>query len=295
MARILITGANGQLGNSLRMLTGDHPGIEFVFTDVEELDITREEECVRVAQQEKPDFIVNCAAYTAVDNAESDPDTCFLLNAEAVKNLSDAAKSIDARIIHLSTDYVFSGRHFKPYTEEDLPDPDSVYGQSKLSGEELIREEKHAMIIRTSWLYSVYGRNFFKTMHRLTAGKQTLQVICDQTGTPTYAPDLAGAILEIIQASLKNPELYVPGIYHYSSEGVASWYDFAWEIGRMAGHGAEIIPVKTSDYPLPAPRPFYSVLNKTRIKEIYHIRIPHWKESLSVCLDAYNHEGHGKQ
>ncbi len=288
MAKILITGSNGQLGISLKEKARLYPGIQFVYTDLNELDITNHAECHQYISTLNPDFIINCAAYTAVDKAETDVENCYLLNAEAVKSLSDAAKLSNARLIHISTDYVFSGRHFIPYHETDIPDPESVYGQSKLKGEESILGEDHVIIIRTSWLYSVHGHNFFRTMHRLTNGQEVVRVIYDQTGTPTYAPDLANVILQIVDASLEDRASFFPGIYHYSAEGITSWYDFACEIAALSGHKATIIPVDTSSFPLPAPRPFYSVLNKMKIKEIYSIEIPHWKESLSVCIKEYN-------
>jgi len=288
MAKILLTGADGQLGHSLRKLASNYSSFEFVYTDVAELDITDALACNRFMQTEKPDFIINCAAYTAVDRAEEDSGTCFRLNADAVCNLNEAAKAVQARLIHISTDYVFSGRHYLPYGETDIPDPESVYGQSKLKGEDRIRDEDHVLIIRTSWLYSVYGHNFFKTMHRLTSDKEEVRVIYDQTGTPTWATDLARAIMQIVTSSLDDHDAFVPGIFHFSSEGIASWYDFAREIGTLSGHEARIVPVETSEFPLPAPRPFYSVLNKRKIKEIYHIDIPHWKDSLSACIEEFN-------
>ncbi len=287
MTKILITGSKGQLGQSLKELAPAYPRIHFIFTDIEELDITRPEECNRIAGAEKPVFIINCAAYTSVDQAETDPGKCFSINAGAVKNLSDAAKSAGAWFIHVSTDYVFSGRQYIPYTESDIPDPESVYGLSKLKGEELIRDEPHVLIIRTSWLYSVHGQNFFKTMFRLTSEKEELKVVSDQAGTPTWAHDLASAIMEIVNAVLTDPGKFVPGIFHYSSEGLTSWYDFALEIRNMSGHHARIQPITTPEFPLPAPRPFYSVLNKKKIKEIYHIGVPHWKDSLSECLNEF--------
>ena len=188
MAKILITGSDGQLGSSLRKLAPGYSGIDFVYTDIQDLDITNAAECNRFVQSEKPDFIINCAAYTAVDQAESDADNCFRLNADAVKYLSDAAKNVDARFFHLSTDYVFSGRHYFPYKEDNITDPESVYGQSKLKGEDLIKDEDHVLIIRTSWLFSVYGRNFFKTMYRMTSEREEVRVVFDQTGTLQLMP-----------------------------------------------------------------------------------------------------------
>ncbi len=285
MAKILITGSEGQLGNSLRKLAPEYPGIDFIYTDIGELDITNEEKCKQLFLEVQPDFVINCAAYTAVDQAETDSGTCFLLNADAVQQLSEAAKTAGAKLIHISTDYIFSGRQYFPYTESDIPDPESVYGQSKLKGEELIRDEDHVMIIRTSWLYSVFGRNFFKTMYALTSREKEVRVIFDQTGTPTLASDLASAIMQIISAILDKAKSFVPGIFHFSSEGVASWYDFAFEINRLAGHNARLLPVETTEFPLPARRPFYSVLNKKKIKETYHIEIPHWKDSLMIMYE----------
>jgi dTDP-4-dehydrorhamnose reductase len=284
MIKILVCGAKGQLGSCLSELSGHYPEFKFEFTDVDELDILNPVSLSEYTWKTGPDYIINCAAYTQVDKAESDTEKAFMLNAEAVKNLLDAANHCNARLIHISTDYVFNGRNHKPYVETDLPDPDSVYGLSKLKGEMYLTDSQDSIIIRTAWLYSSFGNNFMKTVLRLGKEREEIRMIFDQVGTPTYAMDLADTILNIIKLSSEDSSRFVPGIYHYSNEGVASWYDFAKEIIDLAGLKTRVTPIETIDYPLPTPRPQYSVLNKKKIRDTFGLSIAHWKDSLKECL-----------
>ena len=278
---ILITGANGQLGNEMRDLSAGHPQHTYFFTDVQELDICDEQGVRAYVKEHAIDLIVNCAAYTAVDKAEDNADLCDKLNHLAPAHLADAAEACGAALIHVSTDYVFDGTAHIPYTEEVEPCPNSVYGTTKLAGEqEVMRRCSRAMIIRTAWLYSEYGNNFVKTMLRLGRERETLGVVFDQIGTPTYAGDLAKAIYAAIEQGV------VPGIYHFSNEGVCSWYDFTVSIHRLAGiTTCKVSPLHTDEYPAKAPRPHYSVLDKTKIKQTYGIDIPHWETSLADCVE----------
>ena len=278
---ILITGANGQLGNEMRDLSAGHPQHTYFFTDVQELDICDEQGVRAYVKEHAIDLIVNCAAYTAVDKAEDNADLCDKLNHLAPAHLADAAEACGAALIHVSTDYVFDGTAHIPYTEDVRPCPNSVYGTTKLAGEqEVMRRCSRAMIIRTAWLYSEYGNNFVKTMLRLGRERETLGVVFDQIGTPTYAGDLAKAIYAAIEQGV------VPGIYHFSNEGVCSWYDFTVTIHRLAGiTTCKVSPLHTDEYPAKAPRPHYSVLDKTKIKQTYGIDIPHWETSLADCVE----------
>jgi dTDP-4-dehydrorhamnose reductase len=281
MKKILVTGSNGQLGNEIRVASVLFPELSFVFTDVDELNITDEKAVDDFFSAGKFDFIVNCAAYTAVDKAEDDADTCFLINEKAVEILGESAAKYNTGIIHVSTDYVFDGTSFKPYSEEMDVCPVSVYGKSKLAGETaLMTVNPDAVIIRTSWLYSSFGNNFVKTMLNLGKTRDSLNVIFDQVGTPTYAADLAVAILKIIASGIKSP-----GIYHFSNEGVCSWYDFTITIHKLAGISCVVNPIESKDYPVRTPRPHYSVLNKRKIKHTYGLQIPHWEESLRKCIE----------
>jgi dTDP-4-dehydrorhamnose reductase len=281
MKNILVTGSNGQLGNELRNLSGHYPGFNMIFTDLPELDISDRIECESLIRKHNIDFLINCAAYTAVDKAESEPGLADKLNSEAPAMLAELAAKYNFALVHISTDYVFSGRHHKPYLETDNPDPEAVYGKSKLAGEEaILQSDAKALIIRTSWLYSAYGHNFAKTILRLAKEKQEIRVVFDQVGTPTYAADLAKAILDIVNRN----NIRGQSIYNYSNEGVCSWYDFAISIIELSGSDCEVIPIRSEDYPTPAPRPSYSVLDKSKIKQDFQIRIPWWKESLNVCL-----------
>ena len=281
MSTILVTGANGQLGNEMRNLSGNDRANRYIFTDVQELDITDPARVQAFLSENAVDFVVNCAAYTAVDKAESEIELCRKINAFAVENLAKASAAIGAKMIHVSTDYVYSGTHYMPYVESDAVAPTSVYGVTKLEGEQLLLAANPAsVILRTSWLYSPYGNNFVKTMLRLGREREKLSVVFDQVGTPTYAADLAAAIVTILNA----PE-FVPGIYNFSNEGVCSWYDFTLTIHRMAGiDTCRVSPIDTADYPSAATRPFYSVMNKKKIKATYGVEIPHWEESLQKCI-----------
>ena len=279
---ILITGANGQLGRSLRRLGGVSPH-NYLFTDVAELDITDAAAVLRTVEERRIDVIVNCAAYTDVEKAEDDEPTAELLNHKAAGNLAAAAKATGATLFHVSTDYVFDGTAHTPYTEDGTPSPLGAYGRTKLAGERAVMASGcRYLIFRTAWLYSEYGNNFLKTMLRLTSERDTLQVVFDQIGTPTYAGDLALAIFSIIES-----ERYAgnEGVYHFTDEGVCSWYDFATEIAAAAGHDScHIIPCHTSEFPTKAARPAYSVLDKTKIKTTFQMDIPHWRESMIYCL-----------
>lgn len=282
---ILITGAYGQLGNEIKELSVNYPNWEFIFTDIDSLDITNENAVTGFFQKTKPGFVVNCAAYTAVDKAESDVETATKINAVAPGILARAAKKNSARIIQISTDYVFNGTAFQPLTESEVVEPTGVYGRTKLEGEQNCRkEDPGAVIIRTSWLYSAFGNNFVKTMLHLGKERDSLNVVFDQVGTPTYAADLAGAILSIIEISEKGPGKFVPGIYHYSNEGVASWFDFTKAIFDVSGINCKVSPVLSDQFPTPAKRPNYSVLDKSKIKNTFALEIPYWKDSLQVCI-----------
>lgn len=283
--KILVTGANGQLGSEIRKRSARFSGLEFVFTDINELDITNFEAVDTFCQQEKPDFLVNCAAYTAVDVAETDEELAELLNTKVPAYLGKIGKQHNCKVIHISTDYVFDGANCQPYVETDLVDPDSVYGKTKLNGEiALLKEDASSIIIRTSWLYSASGNNFVKTMIRLGLERDELKVVYDQVGTPTYAGDLASAILTIISKTANDEHCWKAGIYHYSNEGVCSWYDFAKAIHEMYGISCNVHPIGTDEYPTPAKRPAYTVLNKSKIKRIFGIGIPYWRDSLKGCI-----------
>ena len=279
---ILVTGANGQLGCEMRRLGAVSPN-NYIFTDVAELDITNADAVMYVAKHYSIDAIINCAAYTNVDKAESDEATAELINATAVANLATAMKEVGGTLFHVSTDYVFGSEGNTPRTEDMPLNPLGVYGKTKLHGEQAILESGcKALIFRTAWLYSEFGNNFLKTMLRLTAEKEQLDVVFDQVGTPTYAGDLALAIFSIIEAGVYEGN---EGIYHFSNEGVCSWYDFAVEIAAVAGNtGCRINPCHSSEFPSPVTRPPYSVLDKTKIKATFDIDIPHWRESMEYCI-----------
>ena len=279
---ILVTGANGQLGNEMRRLGAVSPN-NYIFTDVAELDITNADAVMHVAKHYSIDAIINCAAYTNVDKAESDEATAELINATAVANLAAAMKEVGGTLFHVSTDYVFGSEGNTPRTEDMPLNPLGVYGRTKLHGEQAIAESGcKALIFRTAWLYSEFGNNFLKTMMRLTAEREQLNVVFDQVGTPTYAGDLALAIFSIIEAGVYEGN---EGIYHFSNEGVCSWYDFAVEIAAVAGNtNCRINPCHSSEFPSPVTRPPYSVLDKTKIKATFDIDIPHWRESMEYCI-----------
>ena len=280
--RILITGANGQLGSEMRRLGEVSPN-EYLLTDVAELDITDKNAVLSFVQTNKVDIIVNCAAYTNVDKAEDDEPTAELINATAVRNLAEAMMEVDGTLFHVSTDYVFGAEGNTPRSEDMPLNPLGAYGRTKLHGEQAIAEVGcKAIIIRTAWLYSEFGNNFLKTMLRLTAEKESLNVVFDQVGTPTYAGDLALAIFSIIEGGMYDDN---EGIYHFSNEGVCSWYDFALEIATAEGHDkCKVQPCHSNEFPSKVTRPPYSVLDKTKIKTTFGIEIPHWRDSMLYCL-----------
>ena len=283
---ILVTGCNGQLGNEMQLLEAEYPQHTFFNTDVAALDITNQQAIDEYVESHEIDVIVNCAAYTAVDKAESNRQLCTALNTEAPAYLAAAVEKRGGALVQISTDYVFNGTKHTPYVETDTPCPDSVYGSTKLAGELGVTKFcKRTMIIRTAWLYSTFGSNFVKTMIRLGKEKEELGVIFDQIGTPTYARDLAQAIMVAIDKGI------VPGVYHFSNEGVCSWYDFTKTIHRIAGiDTCHVKPLHTSEYPTPATRPAYSVLDKTKIKSTYGLEIPYWVDSLTECIAKLNQQ-----
>ncbi len=285
MQNILVTGANGQLGQAIQLIAGQYPDLNFIYTDFQELDITNTDAIAAFFAAQPIHACVNCAAYTAVDKAETEEEKAFQLNFEGALNLSGACQQHGAQMIHISTDYVFDGKYYRPYTEEDEPNPQSIYGASKLRGEAAaLGNDPATIVIRTSWLYSQFGVNFVKRMKELMQERPSLNVVFDQAGTPTYAVDLAKAILQILQHRQLHPETELGGVYHYSNEGVTSWYDFAVTIKELTAAACEVQPITTEQYPTPAQRPPYSVFNKQKIKTTFGITIPHWKDSLRVCL-----------
>lgn len=279
---ILVTGKNGQLASELQVLAEQYPNYSFIFKDRLELDITDNKRLQSFFKDHTIHMLINCAAYTAVDNAESEVDLAEAVNYKGVLNLAKICKEAQIKLVHISTDYVFDGQNNKPYTESDVTNPKGVYGASKLAGEQAILETnlKNAIIIRTSWVYSTFGNNFVKTMLRLGKEKTELNVVDDQIGTPTFARDLAKTILELIP----NINNYKPEIYHFTNEGVCSWYDFAQAIFEIKNNPIKVHPVGTEKYPTVATRPYFSVLNTSKIKENFQIEIPHWKVSLAECL-----------
>ncbi|MDR1582270.1 MAG: dTDP-4-dehydrorhamnose reductase [Prevotellaceae bacterium] len=285
MKKILVTGANGQLGSELKKLS-KNVKFDFVFTDVDELDITDIQECAIFFDKVKPDFVINCAAYTAVDKAEADKQLAWKINVDAVKNLVISCSLHDSYLIQISTDYVFDGKSYVPYIEKDLVAPLSEYGKSKAAAELEVLSYPKSLVIRTSWLYSTCGNNFVKTMIRLGQERESLNVVFDQLGTPTYAEDLAATILEIAAKIDSGEKRFVAGLFHYSNEGVCSWYDFACAIMKLNSLKCKIYPIETSDYPTPAKRPKYGVMNKAKIKSIYEININHWYSSLEKMMNV---------
>ncbi len=290
MIKVLVTGADGQLGSEFRQLAEEFTEFQYLMTDINDLDIAKWKDIESYIRKNEPDYVINCAAYTAVDIAEKDMSFAELLNTKAPSFLGNIAEKYNCKVIHISTDYVFDGTSHTPYVESDLVNPESVYGKTKLNGEiGLVKEHASALIIRTSWLYSSFGKNFMKTILRLSEERDKLNVVFDQIGTPTYANDLARAILMIISKTENGFVDWKPGIYHYSNEGVCSWYDFARSIFEIQGSDCEVIPIESVDYPTPAKRPYYSVLNKSKIKRIFGIQIPHWQDGLARCIEALNH------
>jgi dTDP-4-dehydrorhamnose reductase len=281
---ILVTGASGQLGQALKAQAGRYDSLTFVFKTSAEADITNRQQLERVFNEAKPDFCINAAAYTAVDKAESETERAYAINVTGAKNLAKVCLQFNTTLLHISTDFVFDGNKNTPYTEDDATNPQGVYGKTKREGEQEIETilPQH-YIIRTSWLYSEYGNNFMKTMLRLAAERDKLGVVNDQTGTPTNANDLADALIHILISSKK-----AYGIFHYSNEGAATWYEFAKEIFRVNNVLIDLQPIPTSAYPTPAKRPVYSVMDKSRIKEVFGLDIKNWQESLAVVSKSYN-------
>lgn len=282
---IIVTGANGQLGKELRDLADAYPQFDFIFLSREELSIHDREKVKGYFEKVRPAFCINCAAYTGVDKAETDKELAMLVNGDAVGILALVCKSFDTKFVHVSTDYVFDGTSTTPYREDDKTIAVNYYGTTKLKGEELaVENNKSSIIIRTSWVYSVYGNNFVKTMLRLMKERETLNVVNDQLGSPTYAADLAQAIMHIIVKTQAEAAAWIPGIYHYSNEGVTSWFDFAVAIKEFSGSKCIIHPIPTAAYPTPAKRPAYSAFDKTKIKQVYQLTIGDWKSRLAVAV-----------
>lgn len=287
---ILVTGSNGQLGSELKELAAAYPQYRFCFFSRNELAVDNAEEVERAFALLRPQYVINCAAYTAVDKAESEKEDALAVNAKAVGLLARAAKKFGTRFLHISTDYVFDGSSQHPLREDAPVAPVNFYGETKLRGEqEAMNENPESIIIRTSWVYSVYGKNFVKTMLRLMAEKESISVVADQWGSPTYAADLAKVVLQIIGSGR-----WQPGIYHFSNDGVINWAEFAAEIARQAGRSCQVNSITTDQYPTPAKRPAYSVMDKQKIASVYHIQIRPWKESLQECIRKLN-EGTGFQ
>ena len=284
MAIILVTGSSGQLGSELKIVSKNYPGYEFIFTDIPELDITGKKEVKKFITKNRPAWIINCAAYNSVDKAETESEKAMLINSDAVSYISEAIKGSECKFIHISSDYVFDGKSNIPYNENSIPAPLGAYGSSKFEGEKAALTHHGSMIIRTSWLYSSFGSNFVKTILKKARENDSLKIVYDQTGTPTYAADLAEAIMNIVAGAIRNQISFNTGIYHYSNEGVCSWYDFASEIVKESGIKCQVYPILTKDYPAAAQRPFYSVLDKSKIKENYNLEIPHWRSSLQICI-----------
>lgn len=285
--KVLVTGCNGQLGHEMRnILEKEMPG-KTIYTDIKELDLTDGDAVKSFVEKNEITHIVNCAAYTAVDKAEEDKALCHQINVDAVRNIANAASATGAKVVHISTDYVFDGKAYRPYSESDKVNPMSHYGTTKRQGETaLIALAPDSVIVRTAWLYSPYGNNFVKTMIRLGRERKELRVVVDQIGSPTYAADLAAAVYKIIES-----HQWVPGIYHFTNSGVASWYDFTKAIHRIAGvTDCKVIPIPTEDYPTAASRPFYSVLNTHRLRTTYNVEIPYWVDSLEKCIACLKEE-----
>ncbi|MCI0522730.1 MAG: dTDP-4-dehydrorhamnose reductase [Bacteroidales bacterium] len=288
MTTILITGSAGQLGSEIRERSVRYSGYNFIFTDTGELDITDAGATAQFISSAAPAWIVNCAAYTAVDRAEGEEQLATLINGRGVENIVNAISGTVCRLIHISTDYVFDGSSPVPYTEDAATAPDSAYGRSKLAGEKAALCWPLALVVRTSWLYSSYGNNFVRTILGKTGSSESIDVVFDQTGSPTYAADLASAIMNIISGVIQNRHPFIPGIFNYSGEGVCSWYDIAREITVATGSDCIVNPVRSSAYPSRVRRPPYSVLDKSKIKEAYNLTIPHWRASLNNCLTKIN-------
>ena len=288
--KVLITGSNGQLGSEIKELASDYENLECIFRDLPELDICDIKALTTCIVDENINAVINCAAYTAVDKAEENPVIAQQVNAKGVLNLVNALKKVDGKLIHISTDYVFDGNHSQPYKESDPVSPIGVYGETKRAGElAVLNSSIDSIVIRTSWLYSVYGNNFVKTMLRLGNDKKSIQVVSDQKGTPTFAKDLAKTCLDILSNTDSTSISKKGKIYHYSNEGVTSWYDFARAIMEISNIDCNIIPIETKDYPTQAIRPLYSVLDKSKITSDFKVTIPHWRDSLTNCIKKINH------
>lgn len=278
--KILITGANGQLGNEFRVLANQYADYEFIFLSRQELQIEDAENVRQVFSSHKPDWCVNCAAYTAVDKAESEKDAAFAINATAAGTLAQVCAETNTGFIHISTDYVFDGSSAEPYKENAATGPINTYGHSKLQGEQLVQQHNpNAIIIRTAWVYSYFGNNFVKTMMRLMKERESINVVSDQVGSPTYAADLAQAVMHIITGSN-----HTNGIYNYSNEGRISWFEFAEAIKDLIGSNCKVNPIPSSSYPTPAKRPQYSLLDKSKIRDTFGVNVPEWKDSLQRCI-----------
>ena len=284
MAIILVTGASGQLGNEIKVVSKNFYGYDFIFTDIDTLNVADVEKVRAFILKNNPDWIINCAAYNLVDNAESEYDKALMINGTAVRNIAEVIRGSECKLIHFSSDYVFDGKSNVPYKETSEPNPQTAYGRSKLAGEKYALIHHGSMILRTSWLYSTFRNNFVKTIIKNASEKRSLNVVFDQTGTPTYAADLAETVVNLISGVIRNQIAFNAGIYHYSNEGVCSWYDFAEEIVKETGLDCKIYPVLSKEYPTVAQRPFYTVLDKKKIKENYNINIPHWRTSLKKCI-----------
>ena len=288
--KVLITGSNGQLGSEIKELASDYKNLECVFKDLPELDICDAEVLNTFIIDQHINAVINCAGYTAVDKAEEEALIAQKVNSEGVLNLANALKKVDGKLIHISTDYVFDGNHSQPYKESDPVSPIGVYGQTKRAGElAVLNGSIDAIVIRTSWLYSKYGNNFVKTMLRLGNEKKSLQVVSDQKGTPTFAKDLAKTCLDILSDASSTKISKKGSLYHYSNEGVTSWYNFATAIMEIGNIDCKVIPIETKDYPTQARRPMYSVLDKSKIKSDFKLTIPHWRDSLANCIKKINH------
>ncbi len=285
MKSILVTGANGQLGSELRLLSSSHRNFKFTFVDVEQLDLLNAAAIESFFALNRFDFVIHCAAYTAVDKAESEPEICRAINAIAAGTIARCARSAGSNVFHISTDYVFDGNFNQPIDEDAQPNPKSVYGATKLEGERLVAEAApNAYIVRTAWVYSTFGKNFVKTIAGLAKQRPELTVVADQYGSPTYARDLASALLAMVE-SVASGRVDQPGVYHFSGEGSISWYDFAVFIARAVNKDCNVKPIRTWEYKTAATRPTFSVLDKTKIKRVFGIEVPHWSVSLEECLE----------
>jgi dTDP-4-dehydrorhamnose reductase len=283
-SKILVLGSDGQLGKEIQDIQSEYENFNFIFSDINDFNLGETSKIFDFLSNISPEYIINCAAYTAVDKAETEEDLAYKINCDAVREIVKYCEGNNTKLIHISTDYVFNGNNWIPYKEDDPVFPTSAYGRTKLAGEiHVLASKIDAIIIRTSWLYSSHGNNFVKTMLRLGAEKDELGVIFDQIGTPTYAGDLAKAIMKIILQNINNNE-FNKGIYHFSNEGVCSWYDFALAVFKISKINCKVNPIETHDYPLPAKRPPYSVFNKNKIKQTFNITIPHWEDSLKAML-----------